>query len=316
MDGGKARRGNRLLWIPLVLGSLATADPVDRPMLWRASRADGTVMHLLGSLHIGRADFYPVHARVAAAYAAADLCVFEVDLGKAASPWSAVRMTLRGRLGEGRTLEEVVSAETWAEVQVCAERLGVPLVMLRPLKPWFCAQVLTATAVVRTGYDPQRGTDQHFFRLGRQDGKQVATLETVGQQLDLLEQALEPLGEQVLAQTLGDLADLEESLGALVAVWRRGDEEALAGVLQEMEVADERAHGILVTDRNRKWVPILEGLAGSARPVPEAREGGPPPAPPAGPRHLFVVVGAGHLVGTHSLPELLRERGWTVVREE
>ncbi|MDX9981734.1 MAG: TraB/GumN family protein [Lentisphaeria bacterium] len=315
MDGGDMRRGNRLLWIPLVLGTLATAEPTDRPLLWRACRADGTTIHLLGSLHIGRADFYPVHPQVAAAYAAADLCVFEVDMAKAASPWSAVRMMLRGRLGEGKTLEQTVGPETWAEVQACAERLGLPLVMLRPLKPWFCAQMLTATAVVRAGYDPQRGTDQHFFRLGRQDGKQVKALETVGQQLDLLEKALEPLGNKVLTQTLEDLADLEESLGALVAVWRRGDEEALAGVLREMEVADEAAHAILITDRNRKWAPLLAAFADSPRPVPEPKEGEPPPVVPTGPRRLFVVIGAGHLVGENSLPQLLRQQGWTVERE-
>lgn len=312
-------RSRSLLWFPLVLGSLVAGEPPAQPLLWRATKAEANspTIHLLGSLHVGRPDFYPVQPQVAAAYADADLCVFEVNLAKAASLWQAGRLMLRGRLEDGKLLQDVVSEQTWTDLQACATRLGVPMLVLNPLKPWLCSQILTAAAVVQAGYDPQTGTDQHFFRLAQQDQKQIAALESVGQQLNILQQALEPLGEKVLVQTLEELADLKESLGKLAASWHAGDEKELAKLLREMEVDDEKAYALLISDRNTKWVPKLEKLAVSPRPVPPPpAEGEPEPPPvPTGPRHLFVVVGAGHLVGEDSILELLRQNGWTVERE-
>lgn len=308
-----------LLWFPLVLGSLVAGEPPAQPLLWRATKAEANspTIHLLGSLHIGRPDFYPVHPRVAAAYAAADLCVFEVNMAKAASAWQAGRLILRGRLTDGQTLEDVVSAQTWTDLQACAARVGLPMLVLKPLKPWLCSQMLTAAAVVQAGYDPQTGTDQHFFRLAKQDHKQLVALETVGQQLTMLQKALEPLGEKVLVQTIEELANLKDSLGKLADSWRTGDEKALAQLLRDMEIDDEAAYALLISDRNAKWVPKLEKLALSPRPVPPPpAEGEPEPPPvPTGPRHLFVVVGAGHLVGEDSVLDLFRRNGWTVERE-
>ena len=110
---------------------------------------------------------------------------------------------------------------------------------------------------------------------------------------------------------------LEDSLGKLAASWRTGDEKALAQLLRDMEIDDEAAYALLISDRNAKWVPKLEKLAASPRPIPPPPgEGEPEPPPvPTGPRHLFVVVGAGHLVGEDSVFDLLRRNGWTVERE-
>jgi len=313
-------RCRRLVLPAILLGSVLLGAPPARPLLWRANKGgkDGPTIHFLGSLHIGRADFYPVHKKVAAAYAAADTCVFEIDLVQAKMPWQIGRLLLRGRLGGGKTLQDVVSKKTWTDLQVCAQEVGMPMVMLRSMKPWMCAQLLTAAAVVKAGYNPENGTDLHFFRLALQDKRHIVPLETLGQQLDAIQKALEPLGETVLTETIKELADLDKSFGKLVRCWRQGDVEGLTELLKDMELGDEKAYQILLADRNKNWIPILEKTIVTPIPPPKATTEGaakPVPAQPTGPRRLFVVVGAGHLVGKGSVVELLRKRGWTVVRE-
>ena len=306
----------RLALLLALLGSGLVGAPVARPLLWRAQKggADGPTIHLLGSLHVGKPEFFPVHEKVAAAYAGADTCVFEIDLVQAKMPWQAARIMLRGRLGGGRSLRDVVSAETWSKLEACAAEVGLPMVMIEGLKPWMAAQMLLTTAILKAGYTPDSGTDLHFTRRALTDKKRIVPLETLGQQLDAIEKALAPLGEEVLAETIDELADLEKSFGRLVRSWREGDEKELAKLLEEMELGDAKAYETLVTVRNRNWLPILEKLAAAPLPPPEAPAEEPVPAPPAGPRHLLVVVGTGHLVGEGSLVELLREQGWKVER--
>ena len=311
----------RHLVLPAVLlGSILLGAPPARPLLWRASKGgkDAPTIHLLGSLHIGRADFYPVHEKVAAAYAAADTCVFEIDLVQAKMPWQVARLLLRGRLGGGKTLRDVVSEKTWTDLQKCAQEVGMPMVMLNSMKPWMGAQLLTAAAIVKAGYNPDNGTDLHFFRRALKDNKHIVPLETLGQQLDAIQKALEPLGEAVLTETIKELADLDKSFGKLVRCWRQGDAEGLSKLLKDMELGDEKAYQVLLVDRNKNWIPIFEKTIATPIPPPKApAEGAIKPAPVqrTGPRHLFAVVGAGHLVGKSSVVELLRKRGWTVARE-
>jgi uncharacterized protein YbaP (TraB family) len=123
----------------------------------------------------------------------------------------------------------------------------------------------------------------------------------------------------VLSDTIKELSDLDKSLGELVRLWRKGDAEGLVKLLNEMELGDEKAYEVLLLDRNKKWVPKLEKMATSPLPPPKANEAEPAVAEKlakgAGPRHLFVVVGAGHLVGKGSVVDLLRKQGWTVERQ-
>jgi uncharacterized protein YbaP (TraB family) len=313
------RTSHRIPLLVALLTAWAAAEPPARPLLWKASKGgkDGPTICLLGSLHIGRPEFYPVHPKVQAAYQAADTCVFEVDLVQAKMPWQAARLMLRGKLGGGKTLQDVISEKTWQELEACADAVGMPMAMLRPMKPWMCAQLLSAAAIIQAGYNPETGTDHHFYRLALKDQKNTVPLETFGQQLDLIQKALEPLGETVLSDTIKELNDLDKSLGELVRRWRRGDAEGLVKLLNEMELGDEKTYEVLLLNRNRKWVPKLAKLATSPLPPPKAdTDTAPaPPEKPAGPRRLFVVVGAGHLVGEGSVVDLLRQQGWTVERE-
>jgi uncharacterized protein YbaP (TraB family) len=48
-----------------------------------------------------------------------------------------------------------------------------------------------------------------------------------------------------------------------------------------------------LTDRNERWVPKIEDLLRSGQ-------------------NVFVVVGAGHLVGTNGVVELLKKKGFAV----
>jgi uncharacterized protein YbaP (TraB family) len=103
------------------------------------------------------------------------------------------------------------------------------------------------------------------------------------------------LQHTLLKQTLTDLGDLPALTAGMIAAWRDGDADALDRLVNRGFQQHPDLRRRLLTERNRTWAGQLIGGLG---------EGAP----------LLVVVGAGHLVGPQSLPELLRQAGFTVLQ--
>ncbi len=125
--------------------------------------------------------------------------------------------------------------------------------------------------------------------------KPIEGLETPAEQFAVLGGL--PMAEQkrFLQMTLEESADLDEELEKVVAAWRAGDTTALAALLTEAYDDFPELYGPLTADRNRAWVKQLE-------PLLEDRD------------DYLVVVGALHLVGRDSVVDLLRRRGYDIVR--
>jgi uncharacterized protein YbaP (TraB family) len=103
---------------------------------------------------------------------------------------------------------------------------------------------------------------------------------------------------------LDDIGGVTEASKRMLAAYVAGDESQLVGVLEFERTRwlargrsqadwDEQMEDLLYR-RNASWVPKIEELHG---------QGG-----------AFIAVGALHLCGPKSVPELLRERGYSVTR--
>ena len=96
--------------------------------------------------------------------------------------------------------------------------------------------------------------------------------------------------------TLKDIDIMEKDLGDLLKAWQTGDAAKLEKLLNEAKEEAPAIYKRLVTDRNRTWLPKLEELA-------------------RGKENAIVIVGAGHLVGTNGVVELLKRKGYRVTQE-
>jgi uncharacterized protein YbaP (TraB family) len=147
----------------------------------------------------------------------------------------------------------------------------------------------------RIGADPQKGIDNFFKEKAMQDGKATGSLETVDQQISLLASIDASVGSEQILESIEELKQIEVMLGELLAVWRKGDEAKM----EELYIKDlklyPKLYQTLIVDRNNKWVRnIEEYLNGSG--------------------NTMVVLGAAHLVGADGLVNLLRKRGYKVVK--
>jgi len=275
-----------------VLADSPASEGADKTFMWRV-QGDGATVYLLGSVHVMREDSYPLPTAMEAAFDSVEKVVFEIDLDELDG--AALQMLAAGTLDGERTLEEIVGPATWAELLVPIEKTGFPAAMFRRMKPWMAAVTITALALTEAGYLPSAGVDAYFSRRAEEAGKERIALETVEFQVSLFADLTAEQSLAFLRYTLADLETVIPELGELSAHWRAGRMEAVEVLMAEGFDEYPELLEKMVTNRNRAWMPLIEGLL-------------------AGDSDAMVVVGALHLVGEDGLVNLLRKRGYTVDR--
>jgi uncharacterized protein YbaP (TraB family) len=306
---GRLRRGGLVVYAALAgLGCepaapppVAVAPPAEaaapqpaavasaRGLFWRAEVGAST-LYLLGSVHVARPDIYPLDPRIEGAFAESEVLVLELALDESAQVGAARRMMELGRLPPGQRLNDVVAPETWALLERTQAASGQSLFGLRGFRPWFVALTLTTQALERQGFSASNGIDEHFRRAA-EGQKRIEALETVEGQLDLFASSSPDAEEQLLRQTLEEIHEYATELDAAFRLWSAGD----AAGLDRLMVAPMRGEypemfERLFAARNRAMTERLVEMLKT-------------------PGRYFVVVGAGHLVGSAGIVELLEARG-------
>jgi uncharacterized protein YbaP (TraB family) len=268
----------------------AAADAPKKPVFaWRA-QVGASTLHLLGSVHVARADLYPLDPRIEEPFAESDVLVLELSLDESAQLAAARRMMELGRLPAGKRLPDVIAQETWQLLVETQARQGQSVFGLRGFRPWFVAISLTTSALEREGFSAEHGIDEHFRRAA-EGHKRIEALETVDGQLSLFASLSPQAEEQLLRQTLEELDAYGGELDAAFRLWSSGDAQGIDELLvASMQGEYPDLFRRLFSDRNRAMTERLLELAKT-------------------PGRYFVVVGAGHLVGKAGILALLAERG-------
>ena len=284
-----------LFKVALVLFILFTASGVwAESSVWMARSSKASV-YLAGSFHMLRASDYPLPAEFFRAYNDSRKIIFEVPPGETESPEYMEKFLSLAIYNDGTTLKEHITTAAYAKAESFCKERNYPLEQYQFFKPTFLVMTLTVSEMNKIGADPQKGIDYFFKDKAMQDGKATGSLETVDQQISLLTSMDANLGSDQILESIGELKQIEVMLGELLSVWRKGDEAKM----EELYIKDlklyPKLYQTLIVDRNNKWMRNIEGyLNGSG--------------------NTMVVVGAAHLIGADGLVNLLRKRGYKVVK--
>ena len=275
----------------LLLGlCLAVTAAAEAPShsLWRGTFNDHDIS-ILGSIHALRPGDYPLPEAINNAYQRAETVVFELDLTNLDPDSISAAVNSTGLLTQG-SLPQLFAPQDWRRADELARSMNISLDPLAGLKPWLAAMTIVQIRMTQLDYDPELGIDQHFAALARADGKPVIGLETLLQQLTMLD-SLPPHEQQALfLQSLEEAQEMGAGLDELVEAWRRGNNAALAEELGGSFTEFPELYQQLVVARNKAWSEQILAMDASTG-------------------DLLVVVGALHLVGPDSLIGMLKERG-------
>lgn len=263
------------------------------PDFWLA-RKDGQQIWLLGSIHVGTADFYPLPAKITLAWQNADTLVVETTTHP--TPEQQQQMSAEMLLPSEQTLENQLPAPLYRRLATTAARYQLSPAQLTHFRPWVAAIFLQQQAIAKAGYQARYGLDEHFQQLATESGKNILYLESPAQQMGFMNQ-LHQLENKYLANTLDDIADIQHQLPQLISAWKRGDAKTIQAFLGYGKTDPDLQSFFkttLLEQRNRHWIPQLKALKT---------------------KNNFVVVGAMHLYGQDGLIELLKSEGYQLSQQ-
>ena len=286
----------RLALLPLLvvlLTDLAQAES-SRLFLWKITTPKAT-SYLMGSVHMAKSDFYPLDRRLEEAFGQCSVLAVEAEITGGLDHLADTLKTLGFYPEGGRDgLERHLSPKT----RQLFKQLHVDVAKLRQFKPWFAALAFEAQVIQALGYDLNLGIDKHFVDAARQRHLPVRQLESVDAQLRLLVDTPQACADAQLYEALRAVQNKGKILKKIMAIWQAGDDAALARLLSEDLGRHPEYRACvdrLIGQRNRAMAEIVEDWLEEDSPV-------------------FVVVGAGHLVGPDGLVALLRAKGHVVTQ--
>ena len=193
-------------------------------------------------------------------------------------------------LPEGKTLPDVLGARRYSHATSLAHDVGVELSTFDQFAPWFAAEAISQLQLMQLGFQPESGVEMYFMDKAQTDGKSIAGLETVHDQIALFESLSLDAQADYLVASLEQAHDLSREVGDMVSAWQRGDTAWFAGEMATEFGKDPALYQSLLSARNRKWIPKIEALLN-------------------GDKNYLVIVGTGHLVGRDSVIDLLKKDG-------
>lgn len=285
------RRPTILLGWALVLTVWGTAPCFAAGLhsLWELHGKHNTV-YLLGSIHTLRQADYPLAPEVLKAYADSASLLMEVDLEETGSAALQTEMLTAAKLPEGQSLPQILGPHRYDRAAALARGVGIDLETFDEFAPWFAAEAISQLQLMELGFQPQSGVEMYFLGRARTDGKRIAGLETVQDQIALFTGM--PLETQAayLESSLEQARTLPTEVDAMVRAWQHGDTRWFERQLATELGQDPALYQSVLGARNRKWLPKIEALLNDDQ-------------------NYLVIIGTGHLVGRGSVLELLAKDG-------
>lgn len=283
---------------PATLATPAAAVP-NRGALFKVGDGRHT-LYLFGTIHVGSPDFYPLEPRVMAVLDRAGTLALEIDPnGDQAGVQKA--MLAHGVYHGGGPAINDIRPEFRPRLERLFKQFGISPASVAPMKPWLLASVLEVSDFATLGYQSDMAVDSWLSQQAHARNIPVLELESVEKQMALFDRMT--LAEQCRFLEDGIVAiedkDQADDAREIARAWRDADKAAL-DALARKAAEDDTFSGrfvqkVLLGERNPALAKNIAALL--------ARE-----------NNSLAAIGVLHLVGTGSVPELLRKRGLTVER--
>lgn len=263
------------------------------PALWTVHGRGGSMAYLFGSIHLVPNQLDWRSPQIAQAMQRSDTFVFEVMLNDATAHAVAAFMRERGTLPPGMSLRAMLKPEARSDLDAALTLTNLRLEDVDNLRPWLASITLDVADMTRRNFDPG-GVDKQIFSWAVREGKNIDSLASVDQQLDMIAPPQTALEMESFELELRDLQNASRNLTPLVDAWARGD----VATVERISLAELRKYPSvqksMFADRNLDWTRQIRGLLSRKQ------------------RTFFIVVGTAHLVGRDGVPALLRRSGYTV----
>jgi uncharacterized protein len=272
----------------------AAEDGAPKHFLWKVT-GPRAVVYLLGTIHAGKADLYPLPSIIEDSFQKADTLIEEIDINQ---PTEAARvqpgLIETGSYPNGDTISNHLSEVTRSHLAEWVKKGGLPESAIANMRPWLVSMLVGLSEMKRMGYDPSYGLDLHFLEEARQAHKPIGAMEDAGSQIKLFSSLSEGLQDRLLLSSLVDMEKLPDVVDLLTRAWQSGDTAALQQVITSSARDYPQLKPLMIKlldERNTAMTAQIERFLQTSK-------------------SYFVAVGAGHLVGANGILSQLRRKNF------
>ncbi len=270
----------------------------DRGALFKVT-GNGHSMYLFGTMHVGQPGFYPLEPRIAAAVAGATVLALEIDPLAEQSAMAGALLTY-GMATPGASIDKLAPAVR-KRLDKALAKAGIDTASVAQYKPWLVATVLAIAEYAAQGYRAELAVDSHLAQLAKASKVPIIALETPGSQMALFNRLSDAEQMLFLEESIGMIESGKQvtEVRQIVEAWRTADQGAFDAIAlrteNDVSVSGKFVKKVLLDERN---VAIADKLAGLVQRLDRS----------------VAAIGVLHLLGSKSVPALLKERGLTVER--
>lgn len=256
------------------------AAPEDNPPFYQIEYK-GNTAYLLGSIHVGKADFYPMATQIESLFDSAASLVVEADTDNA---------DISALINQYGLKSVSADMKTQAQLDHYCDTRGKMCAAMKGFAPWLQSMQLSLARFEKLGYTAPYGIEQRFISKNR--GRPLLELESTEFQFQLMSSFNDETQWKMVREAI---EAPDDEMHSLVNAWRNGDEMHL-NELMEGQMID--GDDLLMVEKFL-WQRNLN-MATRIRELMEAE---------STPQPMFIMVGAGHVVGPKSIVKELINKG-------
>ena len=286
-----------LLIIFLAINSfnVFSQDTLSHNLLWEIT-GNGlkSKSYLFGTIHvIPKEDFfYPKNTEEVLKQS--ESIFFEVDMDKMNDMTTMFSVLDKIMMNDDMKLQDLLSESEYNVIKEYFNETGLPMMVIDRFKPMI-SQVLADPSIQASSMKNGdiKSYEMELMELAKSDKKKIGGLETIEFQLSRFDSIPYIDQAKYLYQTIASANTGQDELKKLVEIYKSQNLNLLGKAINEDENGLNSFLDILLNERNKKWIPIIEKNMKI--------------------NSCFFAVGAGHLVGDKGLINLLRRNSYTVI---
>lgn len=284
-----------VLIVALIVLTTSSIVVAEDNFLWEVSGPEGN-FYLMGSLHYMVEGAYPLNDEVYNSLEESDTLVVEVDTREINQFEVQNLINQLGVLGPGESLEDILEPELYQRVANILEPHGITRQQFNQFKPWYIGLLISNFAGYEMEVEIVEGIDYHILTEAVELELEIKELESLEYQYEMFAGLEQELQIEMIKDAFDDIDKGENYSQDLAELWLDGDIDGFYELFfqdQSDSDAREEYYRKLFDERDVEMKEKIKAMLAEND-------------------DLFIVVGAGHVLGDNGLLNLFEQAGYEI----